>query len=122
MQSCLKTTIRFCKKFISGSEFEKNKKECLAAIRVAGFIKQSDLQKNPPFSKFKPKDLEEIMKALFQSGLIDCQIMKSGKGRPAMTYFAIKQKKDVDRDDELCNNAKHEDAETAQTLETQETQ
>lgn len=78
---------------VSGSEFEGQKKEALKAIRVAGHngVSFAKMQKTPPFSRYKRKDLAEILQALEDAELIayNMRTPTALGGRPSKTYFAI---------------------------------
>ena len=79
---------------ISGSEFEAEKKEILGAIRKEGEkgVTWVFMQKRTPFSKYKPKDLREILKALVDADLIiEEPIQNGGRGRPTIIYKAIEE-------------------------------
>lgn len=77
---------------VSGSEHEGQKKEILHAIREkkGKGITWVDMQKRPPFSKYKSRDLKEILLSLVESDLIDEDGFTSGRGRPTKIYKAIK--------------------------------
>ena len=76
---------------VSGSEHEGQKKEVLQAIRdkAEKGITWVDMQKRPPFSKYKARDLKEILQALTESDLIAEEGFVSGRGRPTKIYKAI---------------------------------
>jgi phage/plasmid primase-like uncharacterized protein len=90
MRHLFEKTMAALKMGISGSEFEGNKKEILLALREASpdWVRRSAMNKQTPYSKYKPKDLEEILKALVESDMIDEQHSK-GAGRPTKEYRAI---------------------------------
>ena len=74
---------------MSGSEHEAQKKEILLAIRNAKKgVTWVDMQKRPPFSKHKIKDLREILQSLCDSDLIIEDAFVSGRGRPTKIYYA----------------------------------
>jgi len=68
-------------------------KAALKAIRVAGHngVSFAKMQKTPPFSRYKRKDLAEILQALEDAELIayDMRTPTASGGRPSKTYFAI---------------------------------
>jgi len=81
---------------MSGSSFEADKKEVLEAIREVGEkgISWSDMQKTPPYSKHRKRDIGDIMDALISAELITHERMSSGKrGRPREAYIAIEGEK-----------------------------
>lgn len=74
---------------VSGSEHEGQKKEILQAIRERKKgVTWVDMQKRPPFSKYKIKDLREILQSLCDSDLIIEDAFVSGRGRPTKIYYA----------------------------------
>jgi len=78
---------------VSGSEHEGHKKEILQGVRDAGKegVTWAQMQKQPPFSKYKIKDLKDILKALTDASLVvDEPYSSGGKGRPTIKYLAIK--------------------------------
>lgn len=77
---------------MAGSSFEADKKEVLEAIRDAGEngVSWSDMQKTPPFSKHRKRDMGDIMDALISAELVTHERIASGKrGRPREAYIAI---------------------------------
>lgn len=77
---------------MAGSTFEADKKEILAAIRAAGpeGVSWSEMQKTPPYSKHKKRDLGDIMDSLIAAELIVNERITTGKrGRPREAYIAI---------------------------------
>ena len=77
---------------ISGSAFEAEKKEILEAIKAAGSdgVARGTMGRTPPFSKYKPKDREEILRELCDTDLVVCvpNVTQDGKpGRPKMMYW-----------------------------------
>lgn len=75
---------------ISSSEFEASKLECLKAIRAKGEqgITFKEMQVAKPFSKYRKKDMQEILDALLSAELIIHSERKTG-GRPISCYMAI---------------------------------
>jgi hypothetical protein len=70
---------------MSGSSFEADKKEVLSAIRDAGEmgVTWKDMQKTSPFSKYKKRDLGDIMDSLLAAELVTHKRVNEGKrGRP----------------------------------------
>lgn len=81
---------------MSGSSFEADKKEVLEAIRESGEngVSWSDMQKTPPYSKHRKRDLGDIMDALISAELVTHERISSGKrGRPREAYIAIEGNK-----------------------------
>lgn len=92
MRFSLNQTIGLLKMKMSGSTFEADKKEILAAIREAGEegVTWSEMQKTPPYSKHKKRDMGDIMDALIAAELVTQERVSSGKkGRPREAYIAI---------------------------------
>lgn len=75
---------------ISNSEFESWKKSTLQALRDAGEagVTWSAMQKRPPFSQYKQKDLKEILQALKDADLIFEESHQPSRGRPTILYRA----------------------------------
>lgn len=93
IKSCLEKTIDNLKVSISHSDFEADKKEILSDIRgrEADGITWSSMQKTPPYSKFKGKDLKDIMNALKDADLVsDEPYQPPGGGRPTVKWIALK--------------------------------
>jgi len=91
MRRSLEQTIKSLKMSISGSEHEGDKKEVLAALRKDGdWVRRSYMPKTPPYSKFKRKELSEILDSLEESGLIESRPADMGSkgGRPTTEYRA----------------------------------
>jgi len=89
---CVNQTISVLKMRVSGSEFEGNKKSILLAIREAGEhgVSWTEMQKRPPFSTHKPKDMKEILSALVDAELASKETIHTGKaGRPRVAYVAL---------------------------------
>jgi len=85
----LEALIEKLKLSVSGSEHEGQKKEILLAIRQAKKgVTWTDMQKRPPFSKYKIKDLKDILQSLCESDLIVDLPYTSGKGRPTKIFHA----------------------------------
>lgn len=81
---------------MSGSSFEADKKEVLEAIRGTGEhgVSWSDMQKTPPYSKHRKRDMGDIMDALISAELVTHERVASGKrGRPREAYIAIEGEK-----------------------------
>jgi phage/plasmid primase-like uncharacterized protein len=78
------------KMIVAGSQHEASKKEILAAIRSASDkgVSWAAMQKRPPYSKYKQKELKEILQSLKDADLI-IEEPFSGRGRPTMVYKAI---------------------------------
>lgn len=74
---------------ISSSEHEAAKKEILKALRQSDGVTWTQMQKKPPFSKHKQKDLREILNALRDADLaFDEPYASGGKGRPTVIWRA----------------------------------
>jgi len=89
----LEQAVSILKMRVSGSEFESEKKEILAAIRAAGShgVTWSEMMKTPPFSHHKRKDLRELLGALTDSTKVGLQTVQTGKkGRPREAYVGLK--------------------------------
>jgi hypothetical protein len=88
----LKQTASILKMKMAGSSFEADKKEILEAIRGTGEsgVSWSDMQKTPPYSKHRKRDMGDIMDALISAELVTFERVSSGKrGRPREAYIAI---------------------------------
>lgn len=89
----LEQTISVLKMSISGSKYEADKKEVLQAIREAGEkgVTHAEMQKTPPFSKHKKKDLTPILTALTEGEQITLQKFPPGPkgGRPREAYIGV---------------------------------
>jgi hypothetical protein len=74
-----------------GSAYEKSKKDILEAIRLAkDGVTENEMHRKPPFSRFKDKDLAEILQALIKSEYIALVNTREGKpGKPRMAFIAI---------------------------------
>lgn len=94
IRHCLDRTIEKLKISISHSGFEHDKKEILADLRARGAdgITWRDMQKQPPYSKHKTRDLKEIMQALKDADLAGDEpcYNEGGKGRPTILWKALK--------------------------------
>ena len=92
VRHCLDVTIGVFKKHISSSVHEGDKKEILQALREAGAngVTWGEMQKRPPYSKHKRKDMTEILGALTEGDLVAYTRIQSGKpGRPREAYVAL---------------------------------
>lgn len=76
---------------IAASDFEGYKKETLKAIRQAGEagITWATMQKTAPMSKYRTKDLKEILDALEDANLVQKELYSEGRGRPTNLYKAL---------------------------------
>ena len=93
IKSCLEKTIERLKITVSHSEHEADKKEVLADIRSRSpdGITWADMQKTPPYSKYKGKDLKEIMQALKDADLVGDEPYQNDKGgRPTLLWKALR--------------------------------
>lgn len=90
VRKCMHETIGKLKLTISHSDFEADKKEILADLRKRGEkgITKSAMNKTPPYSKFKAKDLLEILNALKEAELAFDEAVKT-KGRPSVKWTAL---------------------------------
>lgn len=88
----LKKIIKELKVTLSHSGFEAHKKEILASLRELGQdgMTWAVMQKTPPYSQHKPKDLKEIMQSLKDADLVGDEPYSNGKGRPTVRWMAIK--------------------------------
>lgn len=93
MRKCLNDTIKMLKFTISSSEYESNKKEILSDLRERAEmgITWAEMNKTPPYSQHKRKELKEIMQSLVDSDLVQTEIYKPEKGgRPSEKWSAVK--------------------------------
>lgn len=91
VQNNLEKTVARMKMAISGSAHEADKKTVLSALREVGEtgVTWSAMQKRPPFSKYKSKELDEILNALKVGDLVDSKpYVTGGKGRPTILWWA----------------------------------
>lgn len=74
-----------------GSAYEKAKKDILEAIRLTSDgITERDMHRVKPFSRFKDKELSEILQSLIKSESIALVNTREGKpGKPRMAFIAI---------------------------------
>lgn len=88
VRSCLMRTIEFLNLSLSSTEFEGQKKEILQDIRNRGKegITWSMMQKTPPYSKYKSRDLKEMLNGLKDAELIFDEPYSKGKGRPTVLW------------------------------------
>jgi len=92
VKNCLEETIERLKISISHSSFEHQKKEILADLRNRSpdGITWAQMQKTPPYSQHKPKDLKEIMQSLKDADLAGDEIYINEKGgRPTTKWIAL---------------------------------
>jgi len=85
-------TISILKITLSHSEYEADKKEVLASIRDIGEkgITRSAMNKTPPYSKHKRRDLDEILEALLDAELVAKEQYQPPKGgRPTLKWIAL---------------------------------
>ena len=93
IKNCLETTIDKLKISISHSDFEHHKKEVLADMRrrANNGITWAQMQKTPPYSQHKQRDLKEILQALRDANLAGEEPHKpNGGGRPSVKWKALK--------------------------------
>lgn len=79
-------TIKTLKMSVSGSAFEADKKLILKALRKKS-ISKTEMGRRSPYSRYKPKDLNEILQALKESGLADIEEVET-KGRTKIVWTA----------------------------------
>lgn len=87
---CFDRTVSIIKKSVSGSKFESDKKEALKELRKLGEkgITEAEMQKTNPFSAWKPKDCDDVIKALLKSELVATK--QEGRGKKmTLVYYAI---------------------------------
>ena len=92
MRISLLKTIEMLKITISNSGYEGDKKKILADLRERGEegITWAIMQKTPPYSQFKQRDLKEILQALKDANLASDELATSSKGgRPTLKWTAI---------------------------------
>ena len=78
---------------ISHSDFEHSKKEILADLREKGEegVTKTQSGKQPPYSKYKPRELKEIMDALKDTDLVGEEAYQNPKGgRSTVKWIALK--------------------------------
>jgi len=93
IKHCLEKTIDKLKISVSHSDFEHQKKEILNDLRGRGVngITWAQMQKVPPYSQHKPKDLKEIMQSLKDADLAgDEPYVHPNGGRPTILWRALK--------------------------------
>ena len=92
VRDCLNDTINMLKMTISHSGHEADKKEILADLRRRGSygITWADMQKTPPYSQHKPKDLKEIMQSLKDAELAGDEAYQPPKGRATVKWIPLK--------------------------------
>lgn len=91
VQFCFESLIDAAKSNMKSSEFEGMKLECLRAFRKAGDhgVSEAELQIRKPFSKYRGRDMKEIIEALTKGYQIFMGVRRSnGKGRPINVYLA----------------------------------
>lgn len=90
MRARLERVLADIKMKVSGSDYEKEKKEILEALRETGQMKLKDMYKTPPYSKFKNKDLKDMLDALVAAECAEVvDAPPEGRGRPTKIYMAI---------------------------------
>lgn len=88
---CFEALVDRAKMSMASSEFEGWKLECLRALRGSGEHGYSAEEMNvkKPFSKFRSRDLKEIIESLMNGNQIFIGVRKSGdRGRPTNVYLA----------------------------------
>lgn len=89
----LEKTIETLKITLSHSEHEGYKKEILAALREVGKegVTWAEMQKTPPYSKHKSRDLKDMLQSLKDADLAADEPYKpEGRGRPSVRWIALK--------------------------------
>ncbi len=91
VKACLEKTLVLIRSSMSGSLFEKHKKEVLFALRDSSpeYVRLSNMRKVMPYSQHQKKYLQEILDALVESELVDSK-GSTGAGRPTLEYVALK--------------------------------
>lgn len=76
---------------LNGSVYQAAKREILSAIRsLKNGVSEYEMHRNPPFAKYKDKELYEIIKALVSAELIALVNTREGKpGKKRMAYVAL---------------------------------
>lgn len=93
VKQALDRTTEALKITMSHSQHEGDKKEILAAIRDCGKdgITWAQMQKTPPYSKHKTRDLKDILQSLKDADLAADEPHKpTGGGRPTVKWIALK--------------------------------
>lgn len=93
VKQCLMSTMRALKVTMSHSEYEGQKKEVLAALREHEDkgITWADMQKTPPYSQYKIKELRDILGSLRDANLaVDEAFQPPQGGRPTVKWTATK--------------------------------
>lgn len=92
IRQCLDATVAALKITLSHSEHEGHKKEILADIRKyeKDGITWAEMQKMPPYSQHKIKELKEILQSLKDADLItDESHQNPNGGRPTIKWIAL---------------------------------
>jgi len=92
VKQSLEKTVERLKITLSHSGFEANKKELLADLRErsSNGITWAKMQKTPPYSQYKPKDLKDILQSLKDADLAGEEPYSNGRGRPTVKWIALK--------------------------------
>lgn len=92
VRHCLDKTVAALKITLSHSEHESHKKEILADLRERGKdgITWSQMQKTPPYSQHKKRDLKEILESLQDADLAAGEQYQPPTGRPTIKWIALK--------------------------------
>jgi hypothetical protein len=84
---------------LTGSNYQASKKEILNAIRsTPNGVTERDMHRKAPFSRYKDKELSEIVNSLVKAGQI--QLANTREGKPGKARMAFLATEDVD---ELAN-------------------
>jgi len=84
-------TVTDIRENLSGSIYQKMKQEILLAIRsdMAG-VTERDMHRKTPFSKWKDRELAEVLQSLVKAELVVAKNTREGKpGKPRMAFFAL---------------------------------
>lgn len=92
VKKCLEQTMDKLKINISSSDFEGMKKEVLFAIREQGSngVTWSVMQKTTPYSKYKIKELKEILQSLKDAELVIDEHVQQENGKGVQLWTALK--------------------------------
>lgn len=86
IRKCYRRVLDEIENTMANSGFESSKKEIYNAIAMnTNGISRTRMANTAPFSKHKPKDLDELLFALEQGDMIQ-KIVSSGRGRPTVNW------------------------------------
>ena len=92
IRQCTLSNVDRIKENLNGSIYQQMKQEVLSAIRLAGAtgITERDMNRKAPFSKYKEKELAEVLLSLVKGESIALVNTREGKaGKPKMAYLAL---------------------------------